>query len=264
MRKNSKNVLDFFNRFIVKLIHRRKRRTQVNGFSKDICVDIHDVDFNGVCRASALIRYIQSAAQQQLTDNGMSYDELKAMGKAFIISRIKVEFYQTVRAYDRLTATTFPCDSRGYSFIRCYALTQGEKIVAKAISVWALVDTQSRALVRVDDFSLPLKTLPPIDIELSRFRTPSLMLEVGEYRVRYGEIDQNRHMNNTTYPDLYATYLPLDGKRIASISINYQNDAPANDTLKVYRIEADGCYYIRTVRSDGKVNTEAKISLADI
>ena len=236
----------------------------MKGFSRDICVDVHDVDFNGVCRASALLRYIQSAAQQQLTDNGMSYDELKAKGKAFIISRIKVEFYQTVRAYDRLTATTFPSESRGYSFIRCYALTRGEEIIAKAISVWALVDTKSRALVRVDDFSLPLKTLPPIDLELSRFKLPSAMLKVGEYRVRYGEIDQNRHMNNTTYPDLYATHLPMEGRRISSISINYQNDAPAGDTLKVFRAEDSGCYYLRTVRSDGKVNTEAEITLTDI
>ncbi|MBQ9080865.1 MAG: hypothetical protein IJY27_07335 [Clostridia bacterium] len=236
----------------------------MNGFTKDICVDVHDVDFNGVCRASALLRYIQSAAQQQLTDNGMSYDELRAMGKAFIISRIKIEFYDTVRAYDCLRATTFPCDSRGYSFVRCYALTRGEQIIAKAISVWALVDVESRSLVRVDDFSLPLKTLPPIDLDIGRFRVPTSIREVGEYRVRYGEIDQNNHMNNTTYPDLYATFLPMENRRIASISISYPNDAPANELLKVYLAEEDGCYYLRTVRSDGRVNTEAQITLTDI
>ena len=33
-------------------------------------VDVHDVDFNGVCRASSLMKYIQSTAQLQLTENG--------------------------------------------------------------------------------------------------------------------------------------------------------------------------------------------------
>ena len=39
-------------------------------FRKNLTVDIHDVDYNGVARASALMRYIQSAAQSQLTENG--------------------------------------------------------------------------------------------------------------------------------------------------------------------------------------------------
>ena len=65
----------------------------MKGFSKDIEVDVHDVDFNGVCRLSALMQYIQSTAQMQLSENGMSYDELKARGVAFILSKIRLEFY---------------------------------------------------------------------------------------------------------------------------------------------------------------------------
>ena len=90
-------------------------------YRKNIEVDIHDVDFNGVARASSLMRYIQMAAQSQLTDNGLSYDALKNKKRAFILSRIKMEFTKDVRAYEKLSAITFPCDSRGYSFLRCYS-----------------------------------------------------------------------------------------------------------------------------------------------
>ena len=40
-----------------------------------IDVDIHDVDFNGIAKTSSILKYIQTAAQSQLTDNGMSYDQ---------------------------------------------------------------------------------------------------------------------------------------------------------------------------------------------
>ena len=110
-------------------------------------VDVHDVDFNGVAKTSSIMKYIQSAAQSQLTANGMSYDNLKAAKRAFIISRFKLEILRPLSAHTPLTAITYPCESRGYSFLRCYALECDGEIVAKAISVWALVDTESRALL---------------------------------------------------------------------------------------------------------------------
>ena len=47
-------------------------------------VDVHDVDFNGVAKTSSIMKYIQTAAQCQLTEGGMSYDNLKQDNRAFI------------------------------------------------------------------------------------------------------------------------------------------------------------------------------------
>ena len=233
-------------------------------YSKNISVDGHDVDFNGVARASALMRYIQTAAQDQLTDNGMSYDQLKEKKRAFILSRIKMEISDTVREYEPLVAVTFPCESRGYSFLRCYKLMRGGQTIGRAVSIWAMIDTESRALVKVNDFDLPLKKYEPLDMALTRITMPSEMREVGKYTVSYGMLDRNRHMNNTRYPDVYATFMPMDGMRIAEITINYSNEAPEGDILTVYRGEANGYYYFRTVRADGKTNSEAEIRLESI
>ena len=236
----------------------------MQGFETKLKVDIHDVDFNGVARTSALMKYVQSAAQTQLTESGMSYDELRKKNRAFILSRIRMEFTDTIRAYEPLTALTFPCNSRGYSFLRCYKLIKDGLTVGRAASVWALVDTETRGLVRVNDFDLGLDTYDPLDLPLTRIVIPAELKVVGEYRVNYADTDQNRHMNNTRYPDMYSQFLPLDGKRIESITISYANEAPFGDILTVERAEENGLYYFRTLRSDGKVNTEAEIKLCDI
>jgi acyl-ACP thioesterase len=233
-------------------------------YTKRISVDIHDVDFNGVARASSLMKYMQLAAQAQLTDNKMSYDELKERKRAFILSRIRLEFTEPVRAFDLIDAVTFPCESRGFSFLRCYKLKKGEKTIARAVSLWALIDTDTRSLIRVNDFELGLTTYAPLDFTIGRFVIPKNLVEVGKYRVSYGDVDQNVHMNNTRYPDMYASFLDMTGKRISEITINYQNEAPIYDTLTVYLGELDGVYYMRTVRSDGKVNTEAEIRLSPL
>lgn len=235
-------------------------------FKSDLIADIHDVDHNGIARTSSLMRYIQSAAQTQLTLNGMSYDELKGMKRAFILSRIKLEFTEPIRAYERLTAITYPCESRGYSFLRCYALEKNGRTVGRAVSVWALIDTDTRALVKVNDFELGLQTHEPHSLSLTRFTVPGAIREVGTYTVNYADLDQNCHMNNTRYPDMYSNFLPLDGMRIRSISINYKNEAPRGERLRVERADgADGkTFYFRTLREDGQINTEAEIELEEL
>ncbi len=235
------------------------------GFKKEIEVDVHDIDFNGICRASSLMRYIQSAAQTQLTENGMSYDNLKDMKRAFILSRIRLEFYAPVYSYDRLEAHTFPCISRGYSFIRCYALYNGGEVVGRAISVWALIDTEKRSLVKVSDFDLNLPTYEQWDsIAINPVKLPSTMQKIGTYTVTYADLDRNKHVNNTKYADIFSNFLPLDNKRIDNMSINYINEAKYQDNLDVYLEESDGYYYIRTVLPDGRVNAEAVIHLCKI
>ena len=227
-------------------------------------VNVHDVDYNGVAKTSSIMRYIQTAAQSQLTEGGMSYDNLKKNNRAFILSRVKLEVLKPLRAGTPLTAITYPCESRGYSFLRCYELESDGEVVARAISIWALIDTESHALVRVNDFELGLPTLPPNELVLRAMRLPSTLTDIGGYGVHYGDVDQNRHMNNTKYPDMYSNFLPLQGKMIRSITINYSNEAQIGEKLRVQRAEEDGLYYFRTVRSDGKVNSEAQIELCDI
>lgn len=236
----------------------------MNEFRKPLTVDVHDVDYNGICRTSALMRYIQSAAQSQLTENGMSYDRLKERGYAFLLSRIRMEFTETVHAYEPLTAITFPCESRGYSFLRCYGVERDGRMIGRAVAIWALMDIEKRSLVRVNDFQLNLPLLAPMDLTLDRFTLPATLSEVGTYRVCYGQTDQNRHMNNTQYPDIYADFLPLEGRRIDSISINYAHEAPLGTTLRVLRAGEGDTYGFRTLLPDGRVNSEAEIHLAPI
>ena len=145
-------------------------------FRTELITDIHDVDHNGVARMSSLMKYIQSAAQTQLTLNGMSYEQLRDMKRAFILSRIRIEFTEPVRAYEKVTAVTYPCESRGYSFLRCYKLEKNGVTIGRAVSMWALIDTETRALVKVNDFELGLETHEPHSLELTRFSVPTAKL----------------------------------------------------------------------------------------
>ena len=236
----------------------------MNFYSKKIEVDIHDVDPNGVARLSSLMRYIQGAAQSQLTDSGKSYENLRDMKRAFILSRMKLEFCENVYAYEKLEAETFPCDSRGYTFLRCYLLKKDGRTIGRGVSAWALIDTESHALVPVRDFELGLETASPLDLSLTRIAMPAELKKMGEYTVVYSDLDQNNHMNNTRYPDMYSNFLPLSGKRINEITISYLNEATRGERLTIEGASVGDRFYIRSIKENGKVNTEAELHLCEI
>jgi len=236
----------------------------MNFYKKEIEVDIHDVDPNGVARLSSLMRYIQGAAQAQLTDNGRSFENLRDIKRAFILSRIKLEFTDSVRAYEKLTAETFPAESHGFTFLRCYLLKREGTTIGRAVSAWALVDTATHALVRVNDFDLGLETYSPLDLTLTRISMPTELKKLGEYTVVYSDLDQNNHMNNTRYPDMFANFLPLENKRIDEITISYLNEAVRGEVLTVFGAAHNDRYYIRAIKENGKVNTEAELHICDI
>jgi hypothetical protein len=51
---------------------------------------------------------------------------------------------------------------------------------------------------------------------------------------------------------------------IKSISIHYNNEAAIGEKLRVSRTNIGDTYFFRTLRGDGKINSEAQIELADI
>ena len=202
--------------------------------------------------------------------NPPTMDQLRAEGKIFILSRVNVSLYAPVKVCERLVAQSWACESKGFSFQRCSRLMRGEETVAELTSVWALVDAENGKLLRVTEYPQSYENHPPLDLGSSdRIRIPrdAEMALWGEYAVCYNDVDINRHVNNTKYPDILCSFLPdMEGKRVVRMCINYIHEAPLGESIKVYGMQGDeeDSYIIRTVRSDGDVNVEASLVLDSI
>lgn len=228
-------------------------------------VNSHFTDADGIVRTSYMLKYMQETANLQLETLGPSNSQLREMGYAFLLSRLSMSFYKPVRAYETIEVQSWACESRGSSFNRCYRVLRDGMIVAEASSVWALVRLSDRKLMRVGDVTLNFDTDPALDLDLPRrLKIPDAanLVLVGERNVVYSDLDVNRHINNTNYPDILCDFLPdTAGKRVIAMGINFLSEAVLGETLKVYCAEYDGVYYMRTVKENGAVNIEAEIIL---
>ncbi len=230
-------------------------------FSHDFTVNSHACDKNSIVRPGAVMTFLQEAANIQLRTYGPTYDELLAVGRAFVLSRIEVLIHEPIFGYENLTAETWAAPSAGFSFFRHHRLLREGHIITEATSVWALIDIATKRPFRVTEYHPNFTEEPlPAGAEPGRLRLPHGEMEyAGKYTVRYADIDVNGHMNNTVYPDMLCGFLDLDRRRVSRLSINYFNEAPFGEQLSVYRIpaEEDGAFYFRSLRNDGKTNIEA-------
>ncbi len=230
-------------------------------------VNSHDCDEMGKVRPSLILRYMQETANLQLRALGPTAEQLVSEDRAFILSRINMSIYGDLHAYEDISVSSWACDSRGVSFNRCYQIRRGDDIIAEATSVWGLIGISDRKIYRVEDVTLGFETDTQLELDSPRRvhipRELSLSL-VGERTVVYSDIDANRHMNNTNYPDMLCCFIPdIAAKRVLSVGISFAAEAKQGETLKVYMAESDGTYYFRTIRTDGATNIEAMIMVED-
>lgn len=229
-------------------------------------VTYHDTNANEIVGISRIFKYLQEVATSQMREQRPSYNELLSQGKAFILSGIRVNIYDTLCAYENIEVSSWACPSRGFTFPRSYSISRNGEVVCEANSSWALVDTRDKRLLRSTEVDLSnFYTDEPIALENPiRFRIPSeLELSlVCEYTVRYTDTDVNGHMNNTNYPDMLFNALPNPEKKtVKSIALSYLNEAKCGEAVKIYSAYSDGKYYMRSVLDDGRVNVEAEISV---
>ena len=201
-------------------------------------INAHDIDFNGILSPTGYMRYLQDTAYCQMEQDGPSYDELFDRGLAFIISRIRILFFEPVRTHEIVTASTWSCGGRAASFFRCYGMERDGVEIARAKSIWALYDFKNGKLKRYGDVEVNYAMDEEADVDIPRrpeFADEPVLL--GVKKVMYTDVDQNRHMNNTRYADMLWNFLPgHENKRITSLDISYLNEAPFGCELIAFSV----------------------------
>jgi acyl-ACP thioesterase len=230
-------------------------------FSEKSTITMHNVDSKGCAKASSILERMQDAANSQLHIYHPSNEELWADHKAFILSRICINFFEPLHAYDEVVAQTWANPSHGYSFNRSLSLLKDGITVANAQSLWALIDTDTHRLLKTDAVTLNFSTEEPLsgDFNLrTRIPEPDRLELLGNYTVTYYDTDQNHHMHNTKYPDFICNFVDMTKRRMSRVSIAFLNEAPMGETLTAYGYWDNEAFYFRSVREDGKINIDAE------
>lgn len=230
----------------------------------------HDVDAAGHMKISALMRYMEEIAYRHMNKNGPTAEALRAEGRAFVLSRIMLVDESALVHGDEFEVGTWAEPSAGAAFGRAFVVKVGGIEAARARTVWTLYDFGEHKIVRVRDFPSDYNAEAPIDMELPRRVSLPASVAYDDFshlcdkRVEYADVDENRHMNNTVYADMFCGCVPeisRDGRRAATVFINYSHECALGEVIAVDGIEVAGdAWYMRSRKADGALNAEARIT----
>ena len=240
---------------------------------RKIKVCSYDVLYNTTHKLSSLYKYFQQIAGDDLDAIGMTYESLLEKGIVFVLAKMKTVFYSPLRKNDEIVLKTCQRRIKGASFIRDYVLIKDGKTVAETSSYWVLMDINTRRLCRpsiLGDSMYEPCELSSFEID-ERFAFPDAV-EVGNYRytVAFSDIDENRHMNNTRYPDLCLDAIGgiPENMYVSEVLIDYLTESKLGERLDVTfnKAPVDNEYYFSALNLTTEkkcFDTRIKLSLID-
>ena len=227
----------------------------------------HDTDADRHVRPSQMLVYMQETANYHMQSVGQSLDDVRDQnGLAFILTRLTVNFHRPLLAHENINVRTWIGEGKGLNFPRCFSVErENGEIAAQGASQWALIDLKTHLPVKASSFSFAYAPEEPLPITTPRrFVLPEKMVEVGQRRIVYSDVDYNGHMNNTRYPDMLCDFLP-DGivPHIRTMHFSYLKEGTYGATLRVLRgertTESGKAYLFHTLNEQGELCLEAEV-----
>lgn len=206
-------------------------------------VQASDTDYRSQAKLSFILEMMQRTADSAVSALGLSLEQMLEAGMGWMMITLDLEFQRIPRLNDELTVHTWSKGTKGAMWQRDYRIYDKDHTeVAVARSIWALVDTEKRKLLRPSALpisvlhyegdsvgSIPDKVTIPQDISME---------QAYRYQVRYSGLDSNNHLNNARYGDLCCDVLSLEEwglKELKRFRITYVQEAKYGDELMIVR-----------------------------
>ena len=126
-----------------------------------ILFESYDLSASGDVRPSAILRRLQEIAGRDLDSYGISYADLRSRNMAFVVSKIALVFEKPLKEMTPYKIRTSAQETHGATFPRSFVIEDAEGVVARANSLWALLDFEKRCLLRASALGDDLPSYPP-------------------------------------------------------------------------------------------------------
>lgn len=222
-------------------------------FETRFVVHSYEADQHNFARPVALLNYLQSAAGAHAARLGVAVAHLRTSGHTWVLSRIHFAMERYPRGGASVRIKTWPAAREKLFTVRDFELFDDSgEVIGRATTSWAVLNLKTRRPVRLGDvlpvypvnsrraLNDPFSTLPELTCSPHELRLPVLR----------GDLDINRHVNNTVYVGWALETIPeeIDSScRLASIEIVFRAEALYGDTIiaRTAPGEETGCYIHR-------------------
>lgn len=217
------------------------------------------VDRYGRLKPSMILFYAQEIAGRHCELLSLDYDSLARRRMFWAVTRHRVQITRLPTRGETIRVETWPMPTTKVTFPRSVvAYDEQGREVFRAISIWVLMDLDTRAMILPGKSGIVVDgLLRGSELAVPGALVPKPMTNSFERTVCFTDLDRNGHMNNTRYFDWIDDLLPSqfhEGHPVKEFTICYHTEAregqrlelqwdiPGGDTIQVeaHRKNPDG------------------------
>jgi len=210
-------------------------------FEKEYEVQYYEIDFKGRLLVTSLINYFGDIATKHSQVIGGSLEYLKEKGIAWVLYKWNIHIDRYPHYGEKITVRTKACSFKKFYAYRTFEVLDKEgNIIAGADSVWILIDIDRRKILRITEDMYEMYGISEKNKELlyvKKIKLPKKFSIEKSFKVRYSDIDTNRHVNNVKYVDWMIETIPLDivlNYSIKNLNITYEKEALYGENITIY------------------------------
>jgi len=228
-------------------------------------ITCYEVDGEQRLKPSAFMDIAQEMAYLAAEAMHFGYDELRAEGKAWVLSRLRFVFGDVPMWRDHVEVATWHKGPYGPFYLRDFTISSpsGERKVC-GTSSWVILDVESRRMCRTAEVveMIPESTVchdaaieaPAPKVQMPRNAEP---VPVGSHTVAYSDVDLLGHTNNARYVVWgldCIDYGVTSGRTLKELSINFNHETKQGQKVDLYLFRENGENEKTAFYVEGKVD----------
>ncbi|MDA3880981.1 MAG: thioesterase [Prolixibacteraceae bacterium] len=228
-------------------------------YSETFQIRSYHVDVHCKLTIPKLCSFFQEIAGNHTVACGVGWDVLQDENVFWVLSRLKIDVKKYPEWCDEITIRTWSNGLNGIMAVRNFeVLSQSGEVLITAISMWLMVNTKTRRLVRANEFmrDFPLNTDRLYEKNPDKISALENPITFDAVPVSFTETDMNRHMNNVSYIERIINsygYEFLLEYCIRHFEINFLKEAVPGEKLAVQQQKTDSGKYLNSlVNIDGE------------
>ena len=190
-----------------------------------------------------IINYFQDCSCFHSDSLGIGVENMDGRGKVWIMNSWQIVVERYPKYGELITVGTWPYDFKGPMGLRNFVVDDAQgKRIARANSVWAIMDMTTGRPARVDEELLEtyiLEPKEPMEYAPRKIKYSGEFELCASFKVMRDWLDTNNHVNNGRFVAMALEYLP-EGFQAGQIRVEYKHSAFHRDELRVKRQISDG------------------------
>lgn len=208
------------------------------GSSSFFQIRCQEVDVNRRLKVSSLLMLMQETSMENALKLQISIWDAAMGNTSWVLLRKEVDIIQSVSLGSTIQVITYPA---GFDRILAYRdfiiYNDKHQLIATASSTWTLMNLDTRKVERIPKDLVKVaylgETLP---IPASRLDIADTLIPAYEYKIRYGDLDWNGHVNNIVLTKLMIQATPLQvlqNSRLKQFKIHIKSECLLDEIIQI-------------------------------